>query len=162
MQRRNHKKYELRAHTIALTIAILGPLLNLILGFRYASGPPGMYFYWAICLLIYVFILIPFTYKSPLTLIRLIILGITVEDFASNTWHSLFLGSKFLPFYNWYTQFFPFLGTLGEPTPYLLIPKWYISAIILYSLLTITQFRRRIRWLIGRLRRESESVPTLR
>ena len=141
---KNYKKYELRAHTIALTIAILGPLLNLILGFNSVANIIGNYLYWTICLLIYLVILIPFTYKSPLTLVRLMILGITVEDFSSNVWHSLFSGREFLPFCNWYTQFFPFLGTLGGPTPYILIPKWYILALLLYSILTIIQFRKHL------------------
>jgi len=148
MQRRN-KKYELRAHTIALTVAILGPLINLIFGFSYSSGPPGMYLYWVVCLLFYIVILILFTYKSPLTLIKLIILGIPVEDFSSQLWRSLFLGEKFLPFCNWYTQHFPFLGSLGDPTPYILIPQWYVVAISIYFLISVIQHRK---WMKKRMR----------
>ena len=123
------KEYEYRAHTVAFLVAILGPLINRALGFNYAEGPGGMYVYWLVCLCIYVFALIPFTYKSPLTFFRLIVLGIAVEDFSSNVWRSLFLGQDFLPFCNWYTEHFPFLGILGEPTPIILIPRWYFLAI---------------------------------
>lgn len=133
--------YEYRAHTVALLIAVLGPLVNLVFGFNI---PVGAYLYWTICLLIYIIILIPFTYRSPLTLIRLIILGITVEDFSSHVWRSLFLGTKFLPLCNWYAQYFPFIGTLGEPTPYILIPKWYFLAILVYILISTFQFRKEI------------------
>jgi len=139
------RKYsEFIAHTVALLVAIIGPLLNLLFGFSYASAPPGMYFYWMIYLLIYILILIPFTYKFPLTLVRLIILGITVEDFSSHIWRSLFLGKELLPFCNWYTQHFPFLGSLGEPNPLILIPQWYIVALFLYFMITIIQFRKGI------------------
>ncbi len=135
------KRSEYSAHTIALTIAIFGPLINRVLGVNYASSPPGMYLYWAFYLSIYIIILIPFTYKFPLTLLRLIILGITVEDFSSNIWRSLFLGSKFLPFSNWYTQHFPILGSLGEPTPLILIPQWYFVSLFLYVIIFIFQQR---------------------
>jgi len=141
MKKKNFIKYELRSHTIAFTIAIIGPLLNLLIGFNYATAPPGMYLYWATCLFIYVIILLPFTYKFPLTLIRLIILGITIEDFSSHFWRSLLLGYSFLPFCNWYTQHFPFLGSLGEPTPFILIPRWYIVTLSLYFIITIIQFK---------------------
>lgn len=136
------KFYEYRAHTIALLIAVLGPLVPLMLRVSYTMPSIGMYLYWVICLSIYIIILTPFTYKSPLTLFRLIILGITVEDFSSHVWHSLILGQKFLPFCNWYTQHFPFLGNLGEPTPLILIPRWYIVALLLYSILTVIQFKK--------------------
>jgi len=136
------KHSEYLVHTLALTIAIFGPLINLMLSLNYARNSPNMYLYWTLCLVIYIVILIPFTYKSPLTLLRLIILGITVEDFSSHVWRSISLGSKFLPFFNWYTQHFPFLGSLGEPTPFILIPKWYIVALSLYFIITIIQFRK--------------------
>lgn len=139
------KHSEYAVHTIALTIAILGPLIKLLLDINLVMGSLGMYLYWTLCLMIYITILIPFTYKFPLTLLRLIILGITVEDFSSNLWHSIFRGNGFLPFYNWYTYFFPFLGSWGGPTPYILIPRWYILALFLYSLFTIIQFRKHIR-----------------
>jgi hypothetical protein len=136
------KFYECRAHTLALLIAVIGPLINLIIGFNYTKFSIGIYLYWTFCLCIYIIALIPFTYKSPLTLLRLIILGITVEDFSSHVWRSLFLGYEFLPFCNWYTQHFPFLGSLGESTPLILIPRWYIVALLLYSMITIIQFRK--------------------
>ena len=137
--RKNYKKYELRAHTVAFTIAILGPLFNLILGIDYATAPPGMYLYWAACLSIYIIVLIPFTHKYPLTLVKLVILGILVEDFSSNVWRSLFLGKPLFPFCNWYTEHFPFLGSLGEPTPLILIPKWYFVSLSIYVIISIFQ-----------------------
>ena len=136
------KKYEYFVHTLALSIAVFGPLLNLFMGLVYAVAPPGMYMYWMTCLSIYIVILLPFTYKSPLTLLRLTILGITVEDFFSHFWRSLNSGSKFLPFFNWYTQHFPFLGSLGQPMPMILIPQWYLVALFLYFIITILQFRK--------------------
>jgi len=139
------KHSEYSTHTIAFSVAVIGPLIKLLLNLNYATGPPGMYLYWIICLSIYIIILIPFTYKIPLTLVRLIILGIPLEDFSSNLWHSLFSDNKFLPFYNWYTEHFSFLGSLGEPTPYILIPRWYIIALFLYFLITIAQFRKHLR-----------------
>ncbi len=152
--RRRDKKYESRAHTIALTIAVLGPLLNLVLVSGFYSGPPGMYLYWMVVLVVYILILIPFTYKSPLTLVRLIILGITIEDFSSHVWRSLIRGCKFLPFNNWYTQHFPFLGSLGEPTPLILIPRWYVVALALYLIITIIQFKKLFGWYRWRRRQE--------
>jgi hypothetical protein len=139
------KRSEYLAHTIGLTIAIFGPLIKLLLDINFAMSPPVMYLYWALCLSIYIIALIPFTYQSPLTLFRLIILGITVEDFFSNLWHSSLSNNSFLPFFNWYTQYFPFLGSLGEPTSLILIPRWYIVALFLYSFFTIIQFRKYIR-----------------
>jgi hypothetical protein len=136
------KKNEINAHFVAMLIAILGPLVFLLIGFSFTSPPPGAYIYWFTCLSIYVAILIPFTYKIPLTLVRLVILGITVEDFFSRAWRSLIYGYKFLPFCNWYTQHFPFLGILGEPTPLILIPRWYIVALFVYIIITMFQFRR--------------------
>jgi len=135
------KNYEYRAHTVAVTIAVLGPLINLLIGLDYATAPPGMYVYWMICLSIYIIILVPFTYKRPLTLLKLIFLGVVVEDFSSNVWRSLILGSQFLPFCNWYTEHFPFLGSLGEPTPLILIPGWYFVSLFLYFIITIFQQR---------------------
>lgn len=135
------KHSEPLAHMIALFIAIMGPLLNLLLGFSYASAPPGMYVYWAVCLAIYIIVLIPFTITRPLTLVRLILLGIVVEDFSSHVWRSLFSGSKFLPFCNWYTEHFPILGSLGEPTPLILVPQWYFVPLFLYVIITIFQQR---------------------
>jgi hypothetical protein len=139
------KHSEYVVHTIALTIAIFGPLIKLLLGFNYVISPAGMYLYWIVCLSIYIVVLLPFTYKSPLTLIRLIILGITVEDFSSHVWSSLISGYNLLPFSNWYTQQFPFLGSLGEPTPTILIPRWYIITLFMYIILTLIQFRKSIR-----------------
>jgi len=144
--RKHYKKYDLRAHTIAFTIAILGPLLNLILGIDYATAPPGMYLYWATILSIYIVILIPFTYKYPLTLVKLIFLGVIVEDFSSNVWRSLFLGKPLFPFCNWYTEHFPFLGSLGEPTPLILIPKWYFVALTIYFIITVFQQKQIIKF----------------
>jgi len=132
---------ESKVHTLALLVAIFGPLINLLLGFTLSAPPPGMYVYWVIVLSVYVAILIPFTYKSPLTLIKLIFLGIMIEDFSSALWKSLLLNKCFLPFPNWYTQHFPFLGSLGEPTPLILIPQWYFVAILVY--LGITWFQHR-------------------
>ena len=146
MEKMNYKKYELRAHTIAFTIAILGPLLNLIVGLNYATSPPGMYLYWAICLSIYIIVLILSTYKSPLTLVKLIFLGFVVEDFSSNVWRSLILGKKLLPFCNWYTEHFPFLGSLGEPTPLILIPKWYFVSLSFYIVITIFQQKKFVKF----------------
>jgi len=142
------KKSEYTAHTIALTIAIFGPLINLILGFNYARNSLGLYLYWTLCLVIYTVILIPFTYKSPLTLLRLIILGITVEDFSSHVWRSISLDSKFLPFFNWYTEYFPFLGSLGEPSPIVLIPGWYFLAMLIYILISAFQYRKGLKELL--------------
>jgi len=136
------KKNEINAHFVAMFIAIFGPLAFLLIGFSFTSPPPGAYIYWFICLSIYIAILIPFTYKIPLTLVRLIILGITVEDFSSRVWRSLLLDYKFLPFCNWYTQHFPFIGILGEPTPFILIPRWYIVALSIYIIVTMIQFRK--------------------
>lgn len=149
MQIRNYREYELRAHTIAFTLAILGPLFNLILGINFATAPPGMYLYWAACLSIYILVLIPFTHKNPLILIKLIFLGVLIEDFSSNVWRSLFFGKSLLPFCNWYTEHFPFLGSLGQPTPIILIPRWYFVSLSLYGIITILQqklikFRREI------------------
>jgi hypothetical protein len=132
---------ELKVHAIALAIAILGPLVNVLLGSPYSSPPPGMYLYWAIALLFYILVLIPFIGRSPMRLLRLVIFGITVEDFFSNVWRSIFLARQFLPFNNWYTQHFPFLDSLGEPTPYILIPQWYLAAIAAYVALTAIQHR---------------------
>jgi hypothetical protein len=137
--------YETRAHLIALSIAILGPLLHLMLGPQYAYGPPLMYAYWAAVLSVYILILIPFTYKVPFTLIKLIFLGIAVEDFFSNLWRSLLLGENFLPFSNWYTEHFPFLGSLGEPTPYILIPKWYLLAFLIYFVIVAFQYKNKLK-----------------
>ncbi len=139
------KDYENRAHTVALCLAVLGPLINLLIGFNYAVAPPGMYLYWMICLSIYIIILIPFTHKRPLTLLKLIFLGVVVEDFSSNVWQSLFSGSRLLPFCNWYTEHFPFLGSLGEPTPLILIPQWYFVSLFLYIIIAIFQRRKFIR-----------------
>jgi len=139
------KYSEYLAHTIALTIAIFGPLVNVFfIGFS-GSSSFGMYIYWMFCLLFYIIILIPFTFKSPLTLIRLIFLGITIEDFFSNLWRSLLLGKIFLPFCNWYTEYFPFIGSLGEPTPLIMIPKWYFLSILVYIIISIFQYKRRFR-----------------
>ena len=136
------KKYEHRAHTVALLVAVLGPLINLLTGIGVNAGPPNMYLYWAICLSIYIVIIFPFTHKRPLTFIKLLILGIVVEDFASHTWRSIFSGYKLLPFCNWYTQHFPFLGSLGDPTPFILIPQWYLIVLLIYSVLTFVQFKK--------------------
>jgi hypothetical protein len=136
------KYYEHRAHTVALFIAVLGPLINLMIGLNYAVAPPGMYFYWLICLSIYIIILIPFTRKYPLTLAKLIFLGVMVEDFSSNVWQSLILGKGLLPFCNWYTEHFPFIGSLGEPTPLILIPRWYLVSLFLYIIIAIFQKRK--------------------
>ena len=138
------KHSEHRAHTVALFIAILGPLINLLIGLNYATAPPGMYLYWIICLSLYIIILIPFTYKSPLTFIKLIFLGIMIEDFSSHLWRSLFFGSKFLPICNWYTQHFPLLGNWGEPTPIVLIPRWYFLAALFYTFISVLQYRKEI------------------
>jgi len=152
-----HTDKELRAHTVALLVAMFGPLINLLLGYPYLSPLPGPYLYWLTALLIYVVILIPFTYKSPLTLVKLVFLGIAVEDFFSNFWRSLFLGKNFLPFCNWYTQHFPFLGSLGEPCPYILIPQWYLLALLVYSSLTAIQHKKEISlWLKSKRRRKSK------
>jgi hypothetical protein len=138
------KKYDLRAHVIALSIAIFGPLFNLFLRPIYMPFVPSVYIYWLLVLLIYIAVLVPFTRKQPLILLRLVILGITVEDFASKTWRFLFGSGEFLPFVNWYTQYFPFLGSLGEPTPYILIPQWYLLALSLYLILTVIQYRKNL------------------
>lgn len=149
-----HTDKDLRAHTAALLVAMLGPLINLLIGYPYSAPPPGMYLYWAVALLIYVAILIPFTYKSLPTLAKLVFLGIAVEDFFSNFWRSLFFKTSFLPFYNWYTQHFPFLGSLGEPTPYALIPQWYIAAIAIYFGITLFQYRKELGKMYGRNRKK--------
>lgn len=143
------KHSENLAHTVALSLAVLGPLINLLIGFNYAVAPPGMYLYWIIALSIYIIILIPFTYKRPLTLLKLIFLGVMIEDFSSNVWRSLFLDSQLLPFCNWYTEHFPFLGTLGEPTPLILIPRWYFVALFLYISIAIFQQKK-----LAKFRRE--------
>src|SRR3990172_4301933 len=98
-------------HLVALSIAILGPLVNLFIKPLYLYLNINPYLYWSIALSLYIAILLPFVYKSLLTLLRLIILGIFVEDFFSNLWSYLLLGKPFLPFVNWYTRYFPFLGS---------------------------------------------------
>lgn len=134
---------ELKIHTIALSIAIFGPLINfLIKPLYYFEVNP--YLYWSITLGIYIALLILFKVRSFLTLIRLIVLGILVEDFFSAFWSSIILGKKFLPFGNWYTQYF-FIGSLGEPTPYILVPKIYLIAILIYFALTAFQYRKFIK-----------------
>lgn len=133
---------EIKVHAVALLVAILGPLINLLLGYPLSSIFGNPYIYWAAALFVYVAILLPFTYKSPLTLLRLIILGVMVEDFFSNVWRSLFFNNPFLPFFNWYTQHFPFLGSLGEPSPYIMIPRFYILAFAIYLGLTFLQYKR--------------------
>ena len=139
---------ELKVHLIALTIAILGPLINSWLSPLYSPLSISPYVYWGILLSIYIGILIPFISKSLITLARLVILGITVEDFFSALWKSLLTGKQFLPFCNWYAQYFPFFNVLGEPTPYLPIPRWYFLAILAYALLTVFQYRKKVRvWL---------------
>ena len=140
--------YETRAHLVALSIAILGPFVHLMLGPQSVFGPPLIYAYWTAALSVYILILIPFTYKVPLTLVKLIFLGVAVEDFFSNSWGSLLLGKKFLPFSNWYTEIFPFLGSLGEPTPYLLIPQWYLLAFLIYFVITAFQYKNKLKSLI--------------
>lgn len=137
-------KKEYKLLILALTIAIFGPLINFWIKPLYTSFIISPYVYWVIALSIYIGILIPFVSKSLLTLVRLIILGITVEDFFSNVWSSIFTGEHFLPFCNWYAQYFPFFSFLGEPTPYILIPRWYILALVAYFLLTILQYRKQI------------------
>lgn len=136
---------ETLAHFIALLIAIFGPLTVLFLGIRQSGPPPEMYLYWTVALTIYIAILIPFTYKSWSTLLKLVFLGVAVEDFFSHVWRSIFEGSKFLPFCNWYTQHFPFLGSLGEPTPLILIPQWYLVAFFIYFAITAFQHRKKLK-----------------
>ena len=138
------KNREVIAHAVALAVALLGPLANLLLGFPFLPSVSGAYAYWAVALLIYVCILLPVTFRSPLTLLKLVPFGIAVEDFFSNMWRHLFLGGGFLPFYDWYTQYFPFLGSLGDPTPVILVPKWYLAAFALYLLIAVVQHRRRL------------------
>lgn len=135
---------EIVAHIIGMSIAILGPLVNIGLNLKRPEAS-GMYLYWAVCLVFYIGVLIPFTRKSRLTLLKLIPLGIVIEDFFSNLWRSLIQGSEFLPFCNWYTQHFPFLGSLGEPTPYLLIPRWYLVALFFYFSINVFQYKEVIR-----------------
>lgn len=137
-------KKESKVHMLALTIAILGPLINFWIKPIYGSFITSPYVYWAISLLIYIGILIPFVSRSFLTLLRLIILGITVEDFFSNLWSFLFGGGHLLPFYNWYAGYFPFFSFLGKPTPYILIPRWYILALFAYLFLTVIQYRKHL------------------
>ena len=64
------KKYEHRAHTIAFFVAILGPLINFLIGPSYNTPPPGMYLYWAICLSLYIIVILP---RQLLTVHSLII-----------------------------------------------------------------------------------------
>ena len=135
---------EFKIHVLALTIAVLGPLLNFWLKPLYSSFIISSYIYWTIALSIFVVILIPFVSKSLFTLLRLIVLGVTVEDFFSALWNSIFTGTPFLPFYNWYAQYFPFFNVLGEPTPYLLIPIWYLFALAIYFALTAVQYRKQL------------------
>ena len=129
---------ELKSHAIALSIAILGPLINLMIKPVYSIFDINPYLYWSISLGIYLSLLFLFTTKSLLTLTRLVFLGIPVEDFFSALWSSVFLGKGFLPFENWYEQYFP-LGGLGEPTHLLLIPKWYLLFFLVYFVLTVLQ-----------------------
>jgi len=138
---------ELRTHIIALSIIILGPLINLWIRPLYSSFGINPYIYWSIALGIYIVLLFLFATKSILTLTRLVFLGIPLEDFFSALWSSVFLGKKFLPFENWYNQYFP-LGSLGEPTPYILIPQWYILALLVYFLLTVLQHKKQIAFMI--------------
>lgn len=135
---------EFKMHTLALAIAVIGPLINFMLKPLYDPFITNPYVYWAMALSIYVGILILFVSKSLPTLVRLIILGITVEDFSSSVWRSVFTGQHFLPFCNWYAGYFPFFGFLGEPMPYILIPRWYALALFAYFLLTAVQYREQI------------------
>lgn len=144
---------ETSAHVVALLVAILGPLIVLILGLKQTLPPPGMYLYWATVLSFYITVLIPFIRKSWLTLLKLIFLGIPVEDFFSNLWFNLFLGKKLLPFCNWYTQNFPFIGSLGEPTPFILIPSWYLVAFLIYLAITVFQHRKEMKKLLKRIKK---------
>jgi dolichyl-phosphate-mannose--protein O-mannosyl transferase len=135
---------EFKTHTLALTIAVLGPLINFWVKPLYGSFIISPYIYWAIALSIYAGVLVPFVSKSLLTLTRLIVLGVTAEDFSSALWSSIFTGKQFLPFCNWYAGYFPFFDVLGQPTPYILIPKWYILALLIYFSLTVLQYRKKI------------------
>jgi hypothetical protein len=135
---------EFKINVLALSIAVFGPLINFFLKPYYSSFIISSYLYWAILLSIYIAVLIPFVSRSFLRLSRLVIIGITVEDFSSNIWNSLLTGKNFLPFYNWYSQYFPFFNILGEPTPYLLIPIWYLFALAIYFALTAVQYRKQL------------------
>lgn len=137
-------KKEYKLHILALTIAILGPLINFWIKPLYSSFITSPYIYWAIALSIYIGILIPFVSRSFLTLLRLVVLGIAVEDFFSNLWRYLFTGGHFLPFSNWYAGYFPFFNFLGKPTPYILIPRWYILAIFVYFSIVVLQYRKQL------------------
>lgn len=127
---------------MALAIAIIGPLVNFFLKPLYMPLVISPYLYWAIALSIYLGILTPFLRRNPIAMLRLAVFGITLEDFFSAMWSSLFTGGRFLPFVNWYAQYLPLYG-LGEPTPYILIPVWYLLSLLIYALLTIFQYRKR-------------------
>lgn len=131
---------ELKPHLVALSIALFGPLVNLLLNPGRPTYGVEVYVYWMICLAGYIMIVALFT-DSWLTLVKLIPLGVVVEDFFSTMWRHLILGcsESFLPFANWYTGRFPFLGMLGEPTPYFLIPRWYFLGLGAYFLISFYQ-----------------------
>ena len=135
---------ETKLHVLALIIAILGPLINFWVKPFYGSFIINSYVYWVVALSIYIGILIPFIKKSLITLVRMTIFGITAEDFFSNIWKSVFTGRQFLPFCNWYADYFPLFNILGEPTPLILVPKWYFLALFAYILLTAVQYRKQL------------------
>jgi len=137
-------KKDSKIHTLALTIAVFGPLVNFWIKPYYSSLVFNPYVYWAMALLVYIGILVPFVLKTsdPLfTMSRVSILGIVVEDFASSVWNSLLTGEHLLPFCNWYAQYFPFFDVFGQPTPYILVPQWYILALFVYFSLTYLQYK---------------------
>jgi hypothetical protein len=135
---------EKRMHLLAMGIAIFGPLINYFLKSYYSSLIPGPYVYWTMMTVLYVGVLWVFVKKefpwAYLLLARLVVLGVPVEDFFSNIWYSLFTDQPFLPFLNWYGQYFPIFDVIGNPTPILLVPMWYLLALGAYMTLTFIQY----------------------
>jgi hypothetical protein len=136
---------EKEIHALAVGISVIGPLVNYFLKPMYSPYLPGPYAYWAIMLSFYICALMLFIRKdypwTAMTMARLVIFGVTVEDFFSNVWYTLLSGRLFLPFSNWYTQYFPFFEVLGNPTPVILIPMWYVVAAAIYIALSLAQWK---------------------
>lgn len=133
-------KEDLKAHKAALSIAVFGPLVNYFLKPLYMSSIPSVFLYWSIILGLYVAVLFKFFTKRPLTIFRLVVLGIAVEDFFSGLWNSLFTGVQVLPMLNWYKDYFPFFDVLGEPMVLIGIPIWHVAALLAYLTLTGIQY----------------------
>jgi hypothetical protein len=134
------EKEDVRAHKAALIFAIVGPMINYFLKQYYMHLIPSVFVYWFIVLGVYIVVLFKFFTDNPTTLLRLVILGIALEDFASGFWNAFFSGVAFLPMTNWYLDYFPFFDVLGEPVPMIGIPIWHVIFYLAYMALTYIQY----------------------